>query len=303
MRAVTDDALRDETVDGVHYQVTGSGEQTLVLIHGFSDNLATWRRVVPALAVHHRVIAIDLPSHGLSQRSWRHPLLDTYVDVVDEVLAHEGIDGPISLMGNSMGGAVAALYAHQNPDRVDAVVLIGMPGVSGVPKAWRLASSRPAELWLRTVTKPVPLAPLLAAFAWTYTHAAVPHSRSIDPATVLSYCASYPDRGRLFDLHPLARALMRDLLRVRLHQVLTELPMPVMQMWGRFDPLVPARHAPRGGEHIVVLRNCGHCPQLDAPEQVLGYVLPFFAAASGASLAEIDESLSAVADAALAAEA
>lgn len=300
MRVVTEDALRDEMVDGVHYQVTGSGERTLVLVHGFSDNLNTWRRVVPALAVHHRVIAIDLPSHGLSQRSWRHPLLDTYVDVIDEVLAQEGIDGPISLMGNSMGGAVSALYARQNPERVESVVLIGMPGVSGVPKAWRLASSRPAELALRTVTKPVPLSPLLAAFAWTYTHAAVPHAGGLDPATILSYCSSYPDRGRLFDLHPLARALMRDLLRVRLQRVLTELDMPVMQMWGRFDPLVPSRHAPRSGENIVVLRNCGHCPQLDAPEQVLHYVLPFMAAAVGGSPEEIDE---AIEDAALAAEA
>lgn len=275
MKAVPDGGVRDEMHRGVHFQLTGGGPHTVVLIHGFSDNLMTWRRLLPALAVQHRVIAIDLPSHGLSTRQWRHPLLDTYVDVVDEVLAACGVDGPVRVIGNSMGGSVAALFAHQQPQRVEGVVLIGMPGVRGVPLAWRLAASRPAAVALRAVTKPVPLSLLLNAFAWAYTHAAVPHAGSIDPATVHSYRASYPDRDRLFELHALARALLRDLSRVRLDRVLTELSMPVLQAWGRFDPLVPARHAPRNVDSAIVLPGCGHCPQLDAPDAVLQAVLPF----------------------------
>jgi pimeloyl-ACP methyl ester carboxylesterase len=281
MKAVQDGIVRDEMHRGVHFQVTGAGPHTVVLVHGFSDNLMTWRRMLPALAVNHRVIAIDLPAHGLSSRAWRHPLLDTYVDVVDEVLAACGVDGPVRLIGNSMGGAVAALFAHQQPERAEAVVLIGMPGVSGVPRAWRIAASRPAAVALRGVTKPVPLPVLLNAFAWAYTHAAVPHAGSIDPGTLRSYRASYPERERLFELHGLARALLRDLRRVRLHRVLSELEVPVLQLWGRFDPLVPARHAPRNVDTAIVLPGCGHCPQLDAPDAVLQAVLPFFAAAPG----------------------
>jgi pimeloyl-ACP methyl ester carboxylesterase len=277
MRAVPDAAVRDDVHNGVHFQVTGTGPHTVVLVHGFSDNLMTWRRIVPALAVNHRVIAVDLPSHGLSTRNWRLPLLDGFVDAVDEVLAACDVDGPVSLVGNSMGGAVSALFAHQQPERVTGVVLIGMPGVGGVPRAWRLASSRPAARALRAATSPVPLPVLRGVVAWAYTHAAVPHAGAIDPATVASYRASYPDRDRLFELHPLARALMRDLRRVRLERVLAELRVPVLQLWGRFDPLVPARHAPRGREGVHVLPGCGHCPQLDAPEAVLHAVLPFLA--------------------------
>jgi len=152
VKAVPEITLRDEMHRGVHFQVAGGGPRTLVLIHGFSDNLMTWRRLVPSLAVTHRVIAVDLPSHGLSTRAWRHPLLDGYVDVVDEVLAVCGVDGPVTIIGNSMGGAVASLYAHQNPGRVEALVLIGVPGVHGVPRAWRLAASRPAAAGSRTST-------------------------------------------------------------------------------------------------------------------------------------------------------
>src|SRR4051794_38498207 len=187
MRAVREAVIRDEMVDGVHFQVTGSGDRTIVLIHGFTDNLSTWRRMVPALAVNHRVIAIDLPSHGLSTRRWHVPLLDGYVDVVDEVLEACDVTGPVNLIGNSMGGAVAALYACQNQERVESVVLIGMPGVTGVPRVWRMAASRPAAAALRAVTKPLPLAPLVAGFAWIYTQTAVPHPESIDPTALASY--------------------------------------------------------------------------------------------------------------------
>src|SRR5438105_3941829 len=104
-------SVMDEMHDGVHVNITGSGLHTLVLIHGFSDNLSTWRRLVPALALNHRVIAIDLPSHGLSTRAWRHPLLDSYADVVEEILNAYDVREPVSLVGNSMGGAVSALFA------------------------------------------------------------------------------------------------------------------------------------------------------------------------------------------------
>jgi pimeloyl-ACP methyl ester carboxylesterase len=279
MRAVPDAVVRDAMHAGLHYQVTGAGPATVVLVHGFSDNLMTWRRIVPALAVTHRVITVDLPSHGLSTRHWRAPLLDSFVDAVDEVLTACGVDRPVSLVGNSMGGAVCALFAHQQPDGVESVVLIGVPGVTGVPRAWRVAASRPAAWALRTATAPVPLPVLRGAFAWAYTHAAVPHAGSIDPTTLDSYRDSYPDRERLFELHPLARALLRDLRRVRLDRVIAELQMPVLQLWGKFDPLVPSRHAPRGGENVAILPACGHCPQLDAPEAVLQAVLPFLARA------------------------
>ncbi|HEY2299951.1 MAG TPA: alpha/beta fold hydrolase [Jatrophihabitans sp.] len=80
-----------------------------MLLHGFSDNLQTWRRVVPALAVEHRVVAIDLPGHGATTRPFEAPLLNGYAALVLEVLDNLGIDDRMSVIGNSMGAAVAAV--------------------------------------------------------------------------------------------------------------------------------------------------------------------------------------------------
>jgi pimeloyl-ACP methyl ester carboxylesterase len=263
--------------DDVNVVVTGTGPHTVVLLHGFSDNLQTWRRVVPALAVEHQVVAIDLPGHGATTRSWTAPLLAGYADLVGEVLDALGVDTPVSLMGNSMGAAVSAVFAAAHPERVDAVVLIGMPGVTGVPITWRAAASRPAAIAMRTALRPVPIRHLQRGFGWTYAHAASPRARSIDPTALLGYSASYADRDRLFGLSGIARALLSELRSTRLDRVLPTLASPVLQVWGKHDRLVPSRHVTRSAGAIV-LPGCGHCPQLDAPDLLLDAVAPFLAA-------------------------
>ena len=264
----------DEVLDDVNVVVTGTGPHTVVLLHGFTDNLRTWRRVVPALAVEHRVVAIDLPGHGATVRPWQAPLLNGYADLVAEVLDALDIDEPVTLMGNSMGAAVSTVFAAARPERVDAVVLIGMPGVTGVPLVWRAAASRPASLALRTALRPVPSAHLQRGFSWIYARAASPRAGSLDPATLLEYCASYADRTRLFALSDIARALLAELRTVQLARLLPGLSAPVLQIWGRHDRLVPPRRVINGAD-TVVLPGCGHCPQLDAPDQLLDVVQRF----------------------------
>lgn len=269
--------LPQPLLDDVNVVVTGTGPHTLVLLHGFSDNLLTWRRVVPALAVEHRVVAIDLPGHGATLRAWGVPLLEGYADVVAEVLDRLDVNVPVSLMGNSMGAAVSAVFAGRYPERVDALALIGMPGVSGVPLTWRAAASRPASIAMRTALRPIPLQHLQRGFGWAYSHAASPRARSIDPAVLRSYCDSYPDRDRLFALSSIARTLLAELRTLHLDRVLPALRAPVLQIWGKHDRLVPPRQVTKGAG-AVVLPGCGHCPQLDAPDLLLDTVLPFLAA-------------------------
>ncbi len=263
-------------VDGVHVEVTGDSAETVVLLHGFSDNASTWHRVVPALATQYRVLALDLPGHGRSTRPWTAPLVGGYADIVAEVLDEIGIDDPVRVVGNSMGGCVAAMFAGRYPERTDRIALIGMPGLSAVPMAWRAAAARPAVTALRVGLAPVPAAVLQRGFGWIYAHAASPRPGTIDPRAVRGYCDVYRDKQRLFGLGAIARQLLRELGALRLDRVLAGCDVPVLQLWGRHDRLVPSRHA-RGRRGSVVLDGCGHCPQLDAPDRLLATLLPFLA--------------------------
>lgn len=258
----------------VNVTVTGAGPHTIVLLHGFSDNLLTWRRVVPALAVEHRVVAIDLPGHGATTRAFHAPLLDGYAALVVEILDALGENAPVGVVGNSMGAAVATVFASAYPERVSCAVLIGMPGVSRVPAIWRVAASRPASITMRTALRPVPISHLQRGFGWIYTHAATPRVGTLDPSAIIGYRTCYADRDRLFGLSLIARTLLSELRTVQLARLLPRLQVPVLQVWGRHDRLVPPRQVTRS-EGAIVLPGCGHCPQLDAPDQLLDVVLPF----------------------------
>lgn len=262
---------------GIHVEVTGTGPHPVVLLHGFSDNLSTWRRVVPALAVRHRVIAIDLPGHGRSTRPWSRPLIAGYVEAVAQVLDAHDVQAPVSIVGNSMGAVVATCFATRYPERTDRLVLIGMPGMTGVPRIWRAALSRPASIALRTALAPIPQAQLQRGFGWVYARAASPHPAAIDAQALWGFSTPYADRSRVHGLTDLGRALLADLAVLHLDRALAALGVPILQILGRHDRLVPPRPA-NARSDAVVLRGCGHCPQLDAPDRLLGVVLPFLAA-------------------------
>lgn len=267
----------DSLVDGVNYVVTGEGEHALVLLHGFADNNETWNRVVPRLAVDHKVIAIDLPGFGGSTRQWTRPLLPGYLDVVRDVLDAEGITGPVSLMGNSMGAVVSLLFAMQYPDRADHLVLIDMPALRTVPRLWRLAMSRPVEIALRAGLRGLPKGAAQYGLGWFYAQIATARAGRLDPFARASFASPYLSHNRVSALLPLGRVLVGELRTARLASLVAASAVPMLIVFGSRDLLTPARVLRRldkpGG--AVVLPGCGHCPQLDRPTELLSAVLPF----------------------------
>ena len=138
---------RFATVDGlrVRYVEQGSGP-AVVLLHGFASSIYTWKDVLPALARTGRVVALDFPGFGGSDRP---PDLsfDMFPGVVLGLLDQLGIR-EAALVGNSMGGAVAVVIAARQPQRVSRLVLIDAAGYNTGPgqRPWiiDLASSRAA---------------------------------------------------------------------------------------------------------------------------------------------------------------
>lgn len=102
----------------------GSGEPTLVLIHGLGMDRSAWDRVTPALESGHRVITVELPGHGVSA-----PLAKVSVAAVaqelERTLRREKVKNPV-LVGFSYGGLVALEAAAANPGRVRGVVSIDL---------------------------------------------------------------------------------------------------------------------------------------------------------------------------------
>lgn len=99
----------------MHYRDEGrDNHQTLVLLHGFMQNLDVWTSYVLSYMNHLRVITIDLPGHGLSDLFCDTHSMDFMARAVKSVLTHAGVENCV-MMGHSMGGYVALAFAEANP--------------------------------------------------------------------------------------------------------------------------------------------------------------------------------------------
>jgi pimeloyl-ACP methyl ester carboxylesterase len=111
------------SVDGVdiHYLEAGSGP-ALLLIHGLGASTFTFRRIFPDLARRFRVVALDLKGFGFSERADGDYSLGAQAALVRQFMDRLGIERA-SVLGHSMGGAVAMRLALAYPERVERLIL------------------------------------------------------------------------------------------------------------------------------------------------------------------------------------
>lgn len=106
----------------LHYTSTGSGEKTLILIHGWACDSSFFSEQIKALSATHRVIALDLPGHGQSE-SPGILTMDLFAQATEAVRLHAKANKPI-LVGHSMGATVARQHVRLYPNSAAALVFL-----------------------------------------------------------------------------------------------------------------------------------------------------------------------------------
>lgn len=126
------------------YQVTGAGDP-LVLLHGVACDSRYWRDLPEYLSKKYAVVAYDLRGHG---QSFAPASGYSYRDHVNDLksLLHELGHQKVTLVGHSLGGAIAVKFALQQPEHVKAMVLaaphvVGYNDYTGWPNVYRTARS------------------------------------------------------------------------------------------------------------------------------------------------------------------
>ena len=99
------------------YFAGGEGPR-LVLLHGAGDQAGTWATIAGTLMEEYELLLVDLPGHGDSEPGEGPLPFDEVVDGLDAFLEIQTREGPVILVGNSMGAWLASLQAHQHPERV-----------------------------------------------------------------------------------------------------------------------------------------------------------------------------------------
>lgn len=121
----------------VHYVNYGKGDDALVLIHGWTQNIDSWRDQIPEFAKHYRVIAVDLPGHGKSDKPQfskdsvpkdqpRKPFvysMDHFARAVEAVMRDAKVKRAV-LAGHSMGTPVARQFYRHYPEKTLGIIIV-----------------------------------------------------------------------------------------------------------------------------------------------------------------------------------
>jgi pimeloyl-ACP methyl ester carboxylesterase len=267
-----------------------AGAKVVLLLHGFMDAGGTWSRVATAIAAEgHVVFAPDLRGFGRSSRvapGGYYHFPDYVADVaalVPQILC--GHDALV-LVGHSMGGTVASLYAAARPDRVERLVLIEGIGPPDMAPAIGLTRFR---TWLDQLDKQRkdPHLPTLdeALRRLAVAHSGVDRSLLADVAQHL--LIETRDGGYRWAVDPLHRTTSPTIFRDdQFAAFLEQIACPVLFVSGGESGWHPPEERARlqrfpAPPAELVLEGGGHMLHWTRPAEIAGAIARFAAAAGG----------------------
>jgi haloalkane dehalogenase len=278
-------AYREHWVPRGPYQLSAreypGQEPTVVLMHGFPDDLHLYDRLVPQLAGR-RLVTFDFLGWGASDKPTGYPYTATnQIGDLDAVIQHLQL-GSVVLVAHDASGPPAINWALDHPERVAALVLLNtyyarMPGLRP-PEAIRLFSTP----LVRSVARPISRAFGDLLFRRTYRWQVGRFFRDPDmreeflPLLYRQFTASPSTHEAFFglnrDLLPTVAAGTAALPRLR------RFIRPVRIIFGAADPYLNTRVARRFHElfptsELFLLPGARHYVQLDEPHQVAQLIL------------------------------
>jgi pimeloyl-ACP methyl ester carboxylesterase len=268
LRAVTIDARRVHLVD------IGSGAGApLLFVHGLGGRWQNWLENIPRVAEHRRVVALDLPGFGRSQLPTEPISIGRYAAVLERLCQLLELESVV-LVGNSMGGAIAAEAALRFPARVERLALVSAAAIS-------INNFNPAPAAaLLTVIGRTPLGTPDGVRAILGRRRArhlafgtvVRHPTRISTDTL---CELVGGRGS-----PGLAGAMHAMIRHELRGQLAQIAQPALIVHGREDMLVPVADSVWLSEQVrdaalEVFADTGHLAMLERPVRFNDLLLRF----------------------------
>ncbi len=242
--------------------------QPLVFVHGLSGCWANWLEQMPVLAAEHRVLALDLPGFGASPMPAEQISISGYARLLDRLFDELDIDAA-TVVGNSMGGFVAAELAIAFPRRVERLVLISAAGIS----THRDPGTTRAMPTLRRIERILAMSGAWVA-SKSDTVARRPRLREAALNVVLRHPSRLPAALAAEQLRgagkPGFMQALESILDYDVRERLPEIACPALIVWGDGDRLITVHDADVFAELIpnsrkVIFEDTGHMAMLERP--------------------------------------
>jgi sigma-B regulation protein RsbQ len=105
----------------INYSITGSGDTTLLFIHGWNISQQYWSNQVEKLAGRFKIVTLDLPGHGLSPKVNSYQTPEAMVQEITKLIFQENLE-TIVVIGHSLGGELALLLWTQVPQKIVGII-------------------------------------------------------------------------------------------------------------------------------------------------------------------------------------
>lgn len=235
----------------IHAAEYGTGDETLVLVHGLSGSSRWWQRNLTGLSKRFRVLVPDIIGFGRSRPRGGLPGIAETAEVLTEWMGAIGLEST-HIIGHSMGGQISIHLAARFPERLRRLVLVDSAGIPRPLRPTTLArfalDIAPPARWGDPLFFPVILGDALSA----------------GPGTIL-------------------RAV-GHILRDDVRPLLPKIRAKTLVVWGEKDTLVPRSHAQVFRDQIpharlAIVRGAAHNPMVDRPGTFNRLVLRFLGGA------------------------
>lgn len=257
----------------------GGNGQPIVAVHGLGGAHLNWLPVAAGLTVDGQLLAPDLPGFGYTPPRASYTVR-SHSRAIIELL--ESLDEPAVLIGNSLGGLVTIQIASERPDLVKRLVLVAPAGPP------RFDDHRIDRLVARRLLmQGIPgMGPMMINRYWKLT------SPARQMRDTLAVVCAHPERIPSSVISPslelaaarrkqswAVEALVKSgrsagvilARRQRLRETLRKIAAPTLIIQGSDDRIIPGSGVEwiasvRPDWDLVVMEDCGHCPQLEAPD-------------------------------------
>jgi 2-hydroxy-6-oxonona-2,4-dienedioate hydrolase len=255
---------KEVTVFGakIRYVETGTGP-TVILLHGLGGSIEVWTPNIGPLSAKFHVVALDQIGFGKSDKPFINYRIRTYVDFLDQFCKELKINRA-SLVGNSMGGWIAAAFTLAYPERVDRLILEDAAGYL-LPKDFDTRTLYALNPSTRETMK------VLAQKVF--------YNKAFSSDAIIDQVLAQRIRaGDGYTIHSIVESIIRgeDFLDGRIQGI----KQPTLIVWGREDGLTPLSDGERFKKEIpnstlIVFDQCGHVPNVEKAEEFNAAALKF----------------------------
>jgi len=241
------------------YLKTGTGPAVIV-VHGIGGHKEDFAGLSASLAATNTVYAVDMLGFGGSSKDGEAITIADQVAAIVALMQKEGL-AKTDLVGNSVGGWVAATFAATHPDMVDRLVLVDAAGFKAM-----FEGDAPVNFYPQTVEEMTKLLSYVRFTPDTQTEAYATAALAASQATGDVQAAAAVGKGMY--------------VSERLEDVCDRIAAPTLVLWGAEDKLFPAAIADlvvghTKGSTKQIIPNASHFPHLDNPDAFNAAVAAF----------------------------